>query len=83
MQRTITAPDWEWGSREQCAAYLNIDVEQFKLWVRTGRFPFPPVSYGRKTLRWYWMDIVCYSHMRQRNIASVQDQEADNVPPTK
>lgn len=66
MQRTIEAPPWEWGTREQCAAYLGIDVDKFKLFVKNGRFPFAPAPYGQKEPRWHWMDVVCYSHMVQR-----------------
>ena len=78
MQRTIQAPEWEWGTREQCAAYLGIDLDQFKLLCRTGRFPFEPASYGRKTHRWHWLDVVCFSHMQARRSSLIQPLEPEN-----
>ncbi len=66
MQRSINAPDWEWGTRRQCADWLGIDEEDFKTLVRTGRFPFASAPYGQKNPRWYWMDVVCYSHLVNR-----------------
>lgn len=79
MERNINAPDWEWGTRKQCAEWLNLDEDDFKLLVATGRFPFQPAPYGRKNPRWYWMDVICYSHMVNRQSPPVMPKREQSA----
>ena len=65
MERKVEAPEKQWLSDPEAAAWLNMDVDDFRLEVRTGRFPFLPAG-GRKTRRWNWLDLVSYSHMVAR-----------------
>lgn len=53
MERTVHAPDWEWGSADQCAAWLNIEATAFRAWVKGGKVP-AGVEFNRQNVRWHW-----------------------------
>ncbi len=65
MHRTIHGPDREFLTAAECAAWLGISPTTFKSLLRSGEFP-PGVVFGKRTIRWMWLDPVAYAHTRSR-----------------
>jgi hypothetical protein len=66
-ERTVNAPEKDWLTREEAAAWLNVDVSVFLDLVKEGLVP-PPIELPRRQKRWHWMDAVAVAHLitRQR-----------------
>jgi len=66
MQRIIDAPAKDLLTAAECAAWLGIGLSSFtRLW-HEGKFP-PPLTFGeRRALRWPWMDVLAFIHMKMR-----------------
>ena len=66
MARTLDAPARDLLSAAECASWLGIGLSTFtRLW-HEGKFP-PPLAFGeRRALRWHWMDLLAYVHLRIR-----------------
>lgn len=57
MERTIKTPDWEWGTDEQMARWLGIDIKIFESMVVAGTIP-PGARWSRQTEYWNWFTAV-------------------------
>ena len=65
MQRAIDGPEQVWSTVEQAAAWLGLDVREFRAEVSRCPHLLPP-STRHKRHRWHWMDLVCYAHLAHR-----------------
>jgi len=69
-QRLIDAPAADWLSAAEVALWLHIGTSLLKELRTSGDFP-PPVQFGRqRAMRWYWLDVVAWGHLR--SIARVE-----------
>lgn len=53
MQRTVSAPDWEYGTEEQAFQWLGIARHVWKGLRESGEIP-PPATWSRETEYWPW-----------------------------
>lgn len=65
-RRILDAPAKDLLTAAECAAWLNIGLSSFtRLW-HEGKFP-PPLAFGeRRALRWPWLDLLAFVHLRLR-----------------
>lgn len=73
--RTVNAPDKEWLTRKQAAAFLNVGADKFDAIV--AQFKLRPIVLGPRNHRWHWMDVVCLAHLYAR-LAGNADREGSN-----
>jgi len=67
VRRLIDAPEQDWLSAREVAAWLRIGLTLFRELLAAGDFP-RPVQFGRaKAQRWYWLDVVSWAHLRSLN----------------
>jgi hypothetical protein len=67
-ERTVNAPEQDWLTREQAAAWLGVDVGVFLDLVKEGTVP-QPIELPRRQKRWHWMDLVAGAHLLTRQRA--------------
>lgn len=60
MERTIQAPEWERGTKDQVCAFLGIRDTAWDALLAKGRVP-RGVGPNRSNLTWHWMDVVAVS----------------------
>jgi predicted DNA-binding transcriptional regulator AlpA len=76
-RRVIDGPRNDWFSAEEVAAWLQIGTSLLSELRAAGDFP-PPVQLGRRRAqRWFWMDVVCWAHLRSIN------RESDGSSPRR
>jgi hypothetical protein len=65
MERTVEGPDSVFSTAEEAGAWLGLDEEEMRR--ETESFPeiLRPARIGGE-YRFYWMDLVCYAHLRHR-----------------
>jgi len=59
VQRQIDAPEWEWGSAEQAAAWLAIEPSALNALIDQELFPMP-VVFNRNNKRWHWSTVYAF-----------------------
>jgi hypothetical protein len=57
VQRTINAPDWEWGEKPDVCRWLGIDRPAFDALLRAGLVP-DGVRINRQQVVWRWDTVV-------------------------
>ncbi len=67
MERTIHAPENDFLTEAEAAAWLRIDPEDFREFVRQGVIP-KGIPWGKqpRTNRWPWMDVIAVGHLLAR-----------------
>jgi predicted DNA-binding transcriptional regulator AlpA len=76
-QRLIDAPRDDWLSAAEVAAWLQIGTSLLSELRQAGDFPRPVQLGRRRAQRWFWMDVVCWAHLRSIN------RESDGSSPRR
>ncbi len=74
MERKVNAPDKETLDSMECAQFLGIGEGVWDGIVKRGEAP-KGIPFGKKTVRWHWMDVVAVLHMMSRGVIKLQDEE--------
>jgi hypothetical protein len=76
MERTIDAPDSEFLTDAQAAAWLGMEVEQWHQLVNKGIFP-KGIPYRRRIGGhvWPWMDVIAVGHLLARGFLKIEDYD--------
>lgn len=75
MQRLVDGPEQSWLSARQVAAYLGIGQTLFKELLASGEFP-AGVAFGRQAIRWSWLTVVAWAHLRPRRQGTEESRPA-------
>jgi predicted DNA-binding transcriptional regulator AlpA len=65
MQRTIHGPEKEWLDLTDVLLWIGVSEGTLRRWIRDKQFP-PGVNVGGKSLKWGWLDVVAFMHLRSR-----------------
>ena len=65
LQHTVEGPDKHWLTAAEAALWLGISMTTFKELVAEEKIP-PPVRLTDRAPRWYWLDLVAFSHLESR-----------------
>jgi predicted DNA-binding transcriptional regulator AlpA len=74
-RRVIDGPRNDWLSAEEVAAYLRIGTSLLAELRAAGDFPSPVKLGSRRAIRWHWLDVVAWGHLR--SIARDRPQRTD------
>src|SRR5262245_14497921 len=66
-ERTVSGPEKDWLTREECAIALGITSKALDKMHRTGKFP-PPIEVINGRPMWHWFDVVAYMHLLSRGV---------------
>ncbi len=82
MERSISGPDQDFLTEAEAAAWLRIDPEDFREYVRMGLLP-KGIPYGKRpiTHRWHWMDLVAVGHFVRSGFIKLPGSDEDGPPP--
>ncbi len=67
MERTIHAPDGDYLTEAEAAAWLRLDPEDFREFVRMEILP-RGIPWGKqpRSHRWPWLDVIAVGHLISR-----------------
>lgn len=80
MERRINAPDPDYLTEQEAAAWLRIDEEDFREFVRMGVLP-GGIPWGKQSRkhRWPWLDVIAVGHLLGRGFLHLPGES----PPQK
>ena len=77
VERKINAPDGDFLTEAQAAAWLNLDTDDFRTFVGMGILP-RGMPWGKKpgiNHRWHWMDMIAVGHLISRGHIKLPGEE--------
>ena len=77
MERSINGPDDDFLTEAEAAAWLRLDPEDFREFVRQGVLP-KGIPWGKKPAvnhRWPWLDVVAVGHLLGRGFIKLPGAE--------
>lgn len=76
MRRLIDGPESDLVSAREAARWLGCGLTLFRELVTSGEFPAPIRLGRRKAMRWHWLDVVAFAHLRSINRRAAGTAEA-------
>jgi hypothetical protein len=65
VDRPVDAPDQVYSSARQAAKWLGLSLSAFRREAEQRPELLPAARFGRG-VRYHWMDLITYAHVRQR-----------------
>lgn len=75
--RIVDGPRKEWLTTDEAAAWLGVKEKVFLALVEL--YPWiRPSKLGKRTIRWYWLDLVCLSRILQHSPPPAEEISEEN-----
>jgi hypothetical protein len=65
VDRPVDAPNRVYSTARQAARWVGVPLSTFRREAETHPELLPATKFGR-TMRYHWMDLVTYAHVRRR-----------------